>query len=181
MIRLGSNSPTRAKILTSHNIDFIQQGGSFDEDSIKTTNAKEFCLLATKGKFNELYNKFGVDDYALLVADSVVMCENKLLRKAKSYEDAKYMLNLQSNNKTSVITSMIYKSKKLELHDISITTYEFLPFCQDDLENYLKSGECFGKAGAIMIEGFCKKYIKSVKGFESCAMGLTIEKLIPYL
>lgn len=28
-----------------------------------------------------------------------------------------------------------------------------------------------------MIEGFCKKYIINVKGYESCAMGLTIEKL----
>ena len=49
------------------------------------------------------------------------------------------------------------------------------------MENYLKSGECFGKAGAIMVEGFCKPYIKSVKGFESTAMGLSIEKLIPFL
>ena len=46
--------------------------------------------------------------------------------------------------------------------------------------NYLNSGECFGKAGAIMVEGFCKPYIKSVKGLESTAMGLSIEKLIPY-
>ena len=32
-----------------------------------------------------------------------------------------------------------------------------------------------------MVEGFCKPYIKSVKGFESTAMGLSIEKLIPFL
>lgn len=34
MIRLGSNSPTRAKILEAFNIEFIQNGGNFDEDSI---------------------------------------------------------------------------------------------------------------------------------------------------
>jgi septum formation protein len=76
---------------------------------------------------------------------------------------------------------MIYKSKSIELIDISITSYEFKKFEEDDLLNYLKSGECFGKAGAIMVEGFCKPYIKSVKGFESTAMGLSIEKLIPFL
>lgn len=181
MIRLGSNSPTRAKILNSFNINFIQNGGNFDEDSIKSTNPKEFCYLATKGKFDELYNKYGINDMPLLVADSVVTCNNKLLRKAKDYEDAKNMLEIQSENFTSVITCMIYKSKNLELMDISITTYEFTKFDKKDTLNYLSSGECFGKAGAIMVEGFCKPYIKSVKGLESTAMGLSIEKLIPYL
>ena len=181
MIRLGSNSETRAKILKAFNINFIQNGGNFDEDSIKTTNPKEFCYLATKGKFEELYSKFGVLDMPLLVADSVVVCEGRLLRKAKDYDDAKSMLELQSGNKTSVISCMIYKSKNIELIDISITTYEFTKFDEKDMQNYLNSGECFGKAGAIMVEGFCKPYIKSVKGLESTAMGLSIEKLIPFL
>ena len=181
MIRLGSNSPTRALILKDFEVDFIQSGGSFDEDSIKTTNPKSFCYEATKGKFNELYKKYGVDDMPLLVADSVVTANGKLLRKAKDKKDAIAMLELQSGNKTSVITCMIYKSKQKELIDISITTYKFDNFDENHIDEYIKSGECFGKAGAIMVEGFCKPYIKSVKGYESTAMGLCIQKLLPYL
>ena len=177
MIRLGSNSPTRALILKNFKIDFIQNGGTFDEDSILTTNPKSFCYEATKGKFDELYKKFGIDDMPLLVADSVVTCQGRLLRKAKDLDDAKDMLELQSGNKTSVITCMIYKSKSKEIIDISITTYEFLPFDKNHMSEYLGSGECFGKAGAIMVEGFCKPYIKNVIGFESTAMGLCVEKL----
>ena len=64
------------------------------------------------------------------------------------------MLELQSENKTSVITCMIYKSKEKELIDISITTYEFKEFDKIHMKEYLQSGECFGKAGAIMVEGF---------------------------
>ena len=180
MIRLGSNSATRALILKSFGIDFIQNGGDFDEDSIKTTNPKSFCYEATKGKFLELYEKYGVEDMPLLVADSVVTCEGKLLRKAKDLSDAKSMLELQSGNKTSVITCMIYKSKEKELIDISITTYEFKEFDKIHMKEYLQSGECFGKAGAIMVEGFCKPYIKSVVGYESTAMGLCAEKLIQF-
>jgi septum formation protein len=177
LIRLGSNSPTRALILKNFKIDFIQNGGDFDEDSITTTNPKSFCYEATKGKFDELYKKFGVDDMPLLVADSVVTCEGKLLRKAKDLDDARNMLELQSGNKTSVITCMIYKSKEKELIDISVTTYEFFPFDKNDINKYLESKECFGKAGAIMVEGFCKPYIKNVIGLESTAMGLCAEKL----
>ena len=181
MIRLGSNSPTRALILKTFGIDFIQNGGDFNEDSITTTNPKSFCYEATLGKFQELYKKYGVDEMPLLVADSVVMCEGKLLRKAKDLDDAIAMLELQSGNKTSVITCMIYKSKEKELVDISITTYEFSKFDKKHMQEYLDSGECFGKAGAIMVEGFCKPYIMNVVGYESCAMGLCVEKLIPFL
>ncbi|WP_201523313.1 septum formation inhibitor Maf [Aliarcobacter butzleri] len=181
MIRLGSNSPTRALILKSFGIDFIQNGGDFDEDSIKTTNPKSFCYEATLGKFKGLYKKYGVEDMPLLVADSVVTCEGKLLRKAKDYDDAKIMLELQSGNKTSVITCMIYKSKEKEFIDISITSYQFSEFKKEDMKEYLNSGECFGKAGAIMVEGFCKPYIKNVIGYESTAMGLCVEKLKMFL
>lgn len=181
MIRLGSNSPTRAGILKANNIDFIQNGGSFDEDSIQTLDPKSFVYLATKGKYNELFNKFGVKEMPLLVADSVVTSKNLLLRKAKNEADARRMLKLQSGNQTSVITCMIYKSKNKEILDLSITTYEFHPFDPENIERYIKSGECFGKAGAIMVEGFCKPYIKSVIGYESTAMGLCVEKLKNYL
>lgn len=181
MIRLGSNSPTRALILKNFKIDFIQNGGDFDEDTIKTTNPKSFCYEATKGKFNELYKKYGVEDMPLLVSDSVVTSNGELLRKAKDEEDAKRMLELQSGSETSVITCMIYKSNKKECIDISITTYEFEKFDKKHMEEYINSGECFGKAGAIMVEGFCKPYIKNVKGYESTAMGLCAEKLLQFI
>ena len=177
MIRLGSNSATRALILNNANIEFIQNGGIFDEDSIKTTNPKSFAYEATRGKFEELYKKYGVEDMPLLVSDSVVTSKAQLLRKAKDEEDARRMLELQSGNETSVITCMIYKSKNKEIIDISITTYEFEKFDEKHIQEYISSKECFGKAGAIMVEGFCKPYIKSVKGYESTAMGLCVEKL----
>ena len=136
MIRLGSNSPTRALILQSHNIPFIQNGGSFDEDSITTSDPIEFVKIATKGKFEELFAKFGCEDMPLLVADSVVVCEGKLLRKAKDKEDARRMIELQSGNQTSVVTCMIFKSNDTYLFDISTATYQFFPFNQDDIDRY---------------------------------------------
>lgn len=181
MIRLGSNSLTRAKILKENNINFIQNGGNFDEDSITTTNPKEFVIKATIGKFEELFKLYGCDDMPLLVSDTVVTCDRKLLRKAKDKKDAKSMLELQSGNQTTIITCMIFKSKDTYLFDVSDTTYKFEKFDNEKMEEYINSGECMGKAGAIMVEGFCKPYIKNVNGYESTAMGLCIEKLLPFL
>ncbi len=181
ILRLGSNSKTRAKILKNHGIDFIQSGGTFDEENIKTSDPIEFVKEATRGKFDELFLKYGCKDMPLVVADSVVSCNGKLLRKAKNKDDARTMIELQSGNFTSVITCMIFKSKDSYIFDISTTTYEFGKFDTDDMQRYIDSGECMGKAGAIMVEGFCKPYIKSVDGFESTAMGLCVEKILPFV
>ena len=108
MIRLGSNSVTRALLLKQHGIPFIQNGGEFDEDSITIKDPREFVKVATRGKFDELYAKFGCEEMPLLVADTVVTSNGELLRKAKNKEDARRMLMLQSNNEVSIITCMIF-------------------------------------------------------------------------
>jgi len=181
LIRLGSNSKTRALLLESQGVEFVQQGGNFDEEQITTTNPTQFVDIATTGKFDELYEKYGCDDMPLLVADTVVTANNELLRKAKDHDDARRMLELQSGNEVTIITCMIFKSKDTYIKDISRTTYHFEEFNDIHLNEYITSGECMGKAGAIMVEGFCKPYIKSVDGYESTAMGLCVEKLLPYL
>ncbi|MDD4884513.1 Maf family protein, partial [Sulfuricurvum sp.] len=101
----------------------------------------------------------------------------KILRKAKDEADARMILQTQSGSDVSIITCMIYKTPRLELLDISSTRYFFDPFDSDALERYLESGEWRGKAGACMVEGFCKSYIREVRGFESTAMGLSVEVL----
>ncbi len=180
MIRLGSNSQTRAKMLTDAKIEFIQTGSNFDEEQISSSDPKDFVYTATMGKYLDCLETYGID-IPLLVADTVVTANNQILRKATDIEDAKRILDIQSDNKVSIITCMIFKSKDDELIDISQTDYIFEKFDEDDLAEYLSGNEWKGKAGACMVEGFCKKYIKEVIGLESTAMGLTIEKILPYI
>ncbi len=180
MIRLASASETRAKMLKNAKIDFIQSPSFFDEDTIDSTCPKNFVYLATLGKYKEAFNKFGCE-VPLLCADTVVTANDKILRKAKNEDEARTLLDTQSGNIVSIITCMIYKSQRVELIDISSTDYEFEKFESSEIDSFIKSGEWQGKAGACMVEGFCKKYIKSVKGYESCAMGLTLEILKPFL
>jgi septum formation protein len=177
MLRLCSSSQTRASILEDVGIEFVQSGVDFDEDSIVASSAKNFVYQATLGKYNKALSLFDYKDMPILVADTVVTSQNQILRKAKCKDDARNILYTQSDSQTSIITCMIYKSLKFELFDISSTVYSFEKFDEDDVERYLDSGEYRGKAGACMVEGFCKKYIKDVKGQESTAMGLHVELL----
>jgi len=181
MIRLASGSQTRAKLLNEAGIEFIQEAKDFDEDSIVASSPKNFVYQATLGKYEINLKEFGLDEYPLLVADTVVTAQNKILRKAKSIDEARKILMTQSGNITSIITCMIYHSKSKKLIDISQTDYIFNEFDLDDLDSYLKSGQWQGKAGACMVEGFCKPYIKEVRGYESTAMGLNTEALKAFL
>ena len=181
MIRLASSSETRAMLLEQAGIAFVQQGVDFDEDAIVASSPKNFVYQATLGKYEAAMKAFGCEEYPLLVADTVVTSQKKILRKAKCVDDARNILMTQSGNVVSIITCMIYKTPKLELLDISSTDYLFDDFDLDALERYLESGEWRGKAGACMVEGFCKAYIKEVRGYESTAMGLSVEVLRPFL
>jgi len=177
MIRLASSSQTRAMLLREAGIEFIQEVKDFDEDAIVASSPKNFVYQATLGKYEANLKEFGFDDYALLVADTVVTAQGQILRKARCVDDARNILMTQSGNITSIITCMIYHSKEKKIIDISQTDYVFGEFNLDDLEDYLQNGEWRGKAGACMVEGFCKPYIKEVRGFESTAMGLNTEVL----
>ncbi len=180
MIRLCSSSQTRAKLLDSFGIEYLQVGVEFDEESIKESNPKSFVYSVVQGKLKSAMANYDLD-MPLLVADTVIEADGKILRKAKSKDDAKEILLKQSGNEISIITATALKKEGFLFLDISSTKYLFNTFDMDDLNRYLDSGQWAGKAGACMVEGFCKKYIKEVVGLESTAMGLPVEKIIPWL
>jgi len=181
MIHLASNSESRALLLNNFNIEFIQKAPFYDEEQITTKTAKDFAYIASKGKLEAAIKEFGLET-PLLTADSVILSANgELLRKPKNIDDAKRILELQSGSSIAIISAMHYKTKTLYLSDVSATYYNFESFELEDLEAYLESNLWDGKAGGCMVEGFCKKYIKSVQGYESTAMGLSVETLMPWL
>jgi len=169
MIHLCSNSQSRALLLRKFGIDFIQQAPVYDEEQITTSVAKDFVYTASKGKMEAAVKAFGLE-IPLLCADSVIAAaDGSILRKAKDVEDARRILRIQSGAAISIISSLHYRTKELLLVDTSATQYHFAPFEEEDLEAYLESGLWKGKAGGCMVEGFCKKYIRSVDGYESTA------------
>ncbi len=181
MIYLCSSSPSRAMLLEKFGVAFTQKSVEYDEEQIVTSDAKDFVYTASKGKMEAAVRQFGLD-IPLLCADTVIATKDgSILRKAKDVEDARRILMLQSGSSISIISSLHYRTKSLLFTDISATHYTFAPFEHDDFEAYLKSGLWQGKAGACMVEGFCKPYILSVNGLESTAMGLRVEVLLPWI
>ncbi|WP_292654537.1 septum formation inhibitor Maf [Nitratifractor sp.] len=181
MIRLCSASESRAKLLRDFGIDFIQSPVEFDEESLQINDARKFVYHASKGKLEAAEASFGLE-IPLLVADTVVAGPSgEILRKAKDQKDAERILRLLSGNEIAIVSCAHLKSASRYFLDLSATHYRFAPFDEAELERYLESGEWQGKAGACMVEGFCKPYIREVRGLESTAMGLQVEILRPWL
>lgn len=106
---------------------------------------------------------------------------NLLLRKAKTPTQARIMLELQSGNPISIITAFAYQSHKGFFCNVDCAEFLLDEFCQDDIERYVKSSLWQGSAGCVKVEGFHKGYILSQKGLESCALGLSFERILPFL
>jgi septum formation protein len=180
MIRLCSSSKTRAEILREYKVQFIQSSVDFDEDSLNYKKPEAFVYYASLGKLKVAKRKYGLN-YPILSADTVVTSNSKILRKAKNIEEARESLLLQSGSSVSIITTVHFESQERYFIDTSVTKYNFRKFDKGDLEDYLNSNEWRGKAGSCMVEGFCKKYIKTVSGLESTAKGLQIELILPWI
>ena len=180
-IILCSASPSRAALLEKAGIVFEQKPVAFDEETIGARRAEAFVYQASRGKMAAAQAQWGLET-PLLTADSVVTdARNAILRKARDRDDARKTLLRLSGSECAIVSSVHFQTAKFLFVDTSATHYRFDPFDRADLERYLDSGEWEGKAGACMVEGFCRPYIREVKGRESTAMGLQVEVLLPWL
>ena len=167
-------------MLENAGIEFEQKSCGFDEESIQAKSPREFVYAATMGKLEWAKKEYGLE-IALLCADTVVTSKGLILRKPKDKNDAREILQNQSGESVGILTCTAYANEAITVIDLSVTEYLFEKFDPQELEAYLDSKEWSGKAGGCMVEGFCKRYIKSQKGFESSAMGLTIERFSPFI
>lgn len=179
-MNLASSSVTRAKILRDFGIAFTQIPFEYDESINIKKDPLTYTYSVVKAKEKQFLSK-NPNLENTLFADSAVIVDNQIYGKAKNESEARDMLLKQSGNLASVVSSFIFIGQNFRLENTSITTYKFKEFSIDDIDMYIKSKDCYGKAGAMMIEGFNKKYIISQVGNTSTAMGLNAEILKAYL
>ena len=169
MIILASSSVTRAKVLRDHGVKFEQVFFDYDESGVDRNLPPHVYVQKIVAAKNVVF------------ADSVVVCDGKILGKAKDEKEALEMLKMQSGSTARIVTAMIFLGEKFELFNVSFAEYKFAKFDEADLQNYLSGDLWQGKAGAMTIENFNKKYILSQNGETSTAMGLNAKILKAFL
>ena len=72
------------------------------------------------------------------------------------------------------MTGLCFLSQKRKYTDVSISKVTFAPMSDEEISEYISTGECMDKAGAYGIQGFGGKYIQKIEGDYYTIMGLPL-------
>ena len=135
------------------------------------------CYLA-KNKALEVSSRVEFESL-ILAADTMVFVDKKPLGKPHTKNVAYNMLKSLSGRKHDVITGICLLSMKLnKIHvDYEVTNVFFKELSDEEIWNYIATGEPLDKAGAYGIQGFGGLFVKRIEGCYFNVVGLPINKL----
>ena len=116
----------------------------------------------------------GLADGPILTADTTVAAGRRILGKPADADDAAEMLARLSGRWHQVHTAVAVSHGAQSLLGISTSRVRFAALSQLTVEQYIASGEPFGKAGAYAIQGPISAWIERIEGSYSGIMGLPL-------
>lgn len=174
-IILKSSSPRRKELLQKMGYDFEIKVYPVDEtmDNNKTPfeNVKELSYLKASVKMEEDYGSI------LIGCDTIVVLDDKIYGKPKDRLDAYNMLKTLSGKCHKVMSGLTTIYKNMCYSIVETSKVYFKELTDEDINNYIDSGECFGKAGAYAIQGLGKNLVDHYEGSLNNIIGLPTEKL----
>ncbi len=180
---LASQSPRRQELLRLFGIPFTVQVADIDETMDLKKSA--FHEVARVSRCKALAVPREMDD-VVVAADTVVVCEGRVLGKPKSEAQAREMLSLLSGRDHQVMTGVTVLRGSRERVFTEVTDLHFRPLSPKEIDRYIRSGEPMDKAGAYGIQGgaalFCEKMAGdyyNVMGLPVCRLGQVLKELAP--
>lgn len=174
-IVLASKSPRRQDILRQVHISFTVRVADLDESIIKERSPVKKVERLAQLKAANVAMKH---DEVLIAADTVVSFNGQILEKPKDKDDAKRMLQMLSNKEHSVFTGVSLRSMQEQKTFVVETRVTFYPLSDDEIDDYIASGEPFDKAGAYGIQGLGATLVKEIHGDYFNVVGLPIGRVI---
>ena len=177
-IILASKSPRRKEILENLELDFEIITADTNEDSQISDPQKlveELAFRKADAVKNLLIseNKYS-SDLAIIGCDTVVANGDDILGKPKDRKDAGLMLKSLSGKKHRVISGLaILKGEKTFVSN-EVTEVLFDNLSEEEIENYVKTGESDDKAGGYAVQGLASKFIKGINGCYFNVVGLPV-------
>ena len=178
-IILKSSSPRRKDLLTEMGYEFEIK--VFDVDETMDSNLDPLSNVKLLGLKKASVNKDLDYGKVLIGCDTIVVLDNKIYGKPKDEKDAYNMLKSLSGKMHIVASGLavIYKDKVF--NDVVVSKVFFKKLSDKDIYDYIKTGECFGKAGAYAIQGIGKCLVDHYEGSLNNIIGLPTELLKEYL
>jgi septum formation protein len=181
MLVLASASPRRQELLRCAGIAFTVQAADINEMPLAGEAprdcaerlAREKALAVSKGQPQEW----------VLGADTIVVVDNIILGKPRDADDAARMLRLLSGRTHAVITGVclvgpVANGQSSVAGNVNIasetTLVTFCALSDEEIRDYVATGEPMDKAGAYAIQGIASRWIPRIGGDYSNVVGLPV-------
>lgn len=151
-IILGSASPRRKELLAGLGVEFtVDTANSFEETYSADTPHEKIPEVLSEGKSYGFHRPLEEDE-VLITSDTLVLCEEHVMGKPHSREEAYSMLRLLSGRSHKVITAITIRdtNKAVTLSDTAIVYFKELT--DSEIYYYIDEYKPFDKAGAYGIQ-----------------------------
>ena len=182
---LASQSPRRKELLGLFRIPFTVRVADIDETM--DPNASAYSEVARVSHLKALAVERGADDL-VIAADTIVVCQGKMLGKPQSPEEARQMLKLLSGRDHQVMTGMTVLRGEQAVVCTEVTDLHFRELSDHEIDAYVATGEPMDKAGSYGIQGgaalFCPRMegdYYNVMGLPVCRLSEILKQLAPEL
>ena len=176
-IILASQSPRRKELLERMGIrDFETISPNVDESAFRGLPPEELVRRLSAEKAAAVAGKAG-EDAIVIAADTVVALEGAVLGKPADELDAFKMLSALSGVRHQVYTGVTVcrGGEKQTAHEVTDVTFRELS--EEEIEDYIATGEPMDKAGAYGIQGYGALLIQGISGDYYNVMGLPVCRL----
>jgi septum formation protein len=179
---LASASPRRSELLRNAGIDFFVDAAGIGEDLIAGERPQECAQRLAAEKARVVFKRH--PDKFVLGADTIVVVDGAILGKPPDKEDASRMLHLLSGHAHDVITGICLMGPPLRnnsqptsgFEDVryEITRVFMTEIAEEEIIDYVETGEPMDKAGAYAIQGRASRWITRIEGDYFNVVGLPI-------
>lgn len=200
MLILASASPRRQELLRNARIPFVAQAADIEERIREGELARDCAERLAREKAIAVSQSRPAD--CILGADTIVVVDGSILGKPRDAADATRMLRMLSGRDHEVITGVCVlgavasgqgsgasKDKTQTARSVgeqlttggrrvetasNITIVTMSELSDEDIHEYIATGEPMDKAGAYAIQGIASRWISRIEGDYSNVVGLPV-------
>lgn len=169
---LASKSPRRKELLSEIVESFEIMTKETDEtlpDGIHPKEGVEILAIKKGSAVAEDY-----PDSVVISSDTLVEIGGVALGKPKNEEDARQMLRTLSGKAHNVHTGVAVHFKEKVFSGVDSTAVYFKEMSEEEIEEYVKSGDPMDKAGSYGIQSGGGKFVAKIEGNYDTVVGLSV-------
>ncbi len=178
---LASASPRRQELLRAAGIPFTVQPAPIPEEPKPGEAPTEFSERLAYEKARVVWDQLPAPEKTkptlVLGADTIVVVDQHLLGKPADADDAARMLRLISGRTHEVTTSVCLLGDGVEDVRSETTLVTVGEISEQEVRDYVASGEPMDKAGAYAIQGVASRWIPRIQGCYFNVVGLPVPLL----